>query len=333
MITGAGTHRQKYVLEPLSDGGVLLDLDSGALFELNVSAAFVWSHAVNGVRSSEIAAAYAQTYGVDQAIAQADVAATLNAQQDYPPQPKAETHYEFLGDRYRFWVAGAPEFEILAAGQSIRCLRQATPTEIYRLLRPLSPKLLALLGTPVLHASAVQGSGGGVIAFLGVSGAGKTTTARAFRTAGFNLLSEDKVVLRRVESGIAVISQGEKNIDVWVRGAALRLAALPPGEWCELGGLHEAAMGESAPLDQVILLDPDRRSGSDLHLTPLGPSAATTSVFRNGFYGSYSASDWSRSLSIAIAVARSALVVAANVPNGTAALQEGVLRYVEITQS
>ena len=67
-------------------------------------------------------------------------------------------------------------------------------------LRSVVPKLLALRGIRVLHASAVE-IDGSLLVFSGQSGAGKTTSAKAFAQAGARLVSEDLLVLhaRRTE--------------------------------------------------------------------------------------------------------------------------------------
>ncbi len=62
-------------------------------------------------------------------------------------------------------------------------------------LRQMAPVFGATLGHLVLHASAVQ-IGGVVVAFVGASGAGKSTTARFFAENGFESVADDLLPIR-----------------------------------------------------------------------------------------------------------------------------------------
>jgi hypothetical protein len=94
---------------------------------------------------------------------------------------------EFLVDRagtrvWARWPAAVP------AGEVEMCL-----------LGPILGFLLHLRGTPCLHGSAVAVDGRAV-AFLGHSGAGKSTTAAAFVRAGYPALTDDVLALDEQES-------------------------------------------------------------------------------------------------------------------------------------
>ncbi len=64
---------------------------------------------------------------------------------------------------------------------------------------------MALLGAGVLHASGVEDYGSGFI-FAGHSGAGKTTIARLWRSAGATLLNDDRIIVRAERSGAVLAS-------------------------------------------------------------------------------------------------------------------------------
>jgi hypothetical protein len=66
----------------VADEVVLLDLEAGAFYSLNPTAAFVWSQFSEGAPRERIAAALAERYEVDAATAQSDVAALLGELQE-----------------------------------------------------------------------------------------------------------------------------------------------------------------------------------------------------------------------------------------------------------
>ncbi len=89
---------------------------------------------------------------------------------------------EFLVDRpgSRVWARWPA---ILPVGEILTCL-----------FGPIAGFVLHLRGTPCLHASAVV-IDGRAVAFLGHSGAGKSTTAAAFVRRGFTALTDDVLAL------------------------------------------------------------------------------------------------------------------------------------------
>jgi hypothetical protein len=91
---------------------------------------------------------------------------------------------EFLVDRAgsRAWARWPA---ILPVGEILTCL-----------FGPIAGFVLNLRGTPCLHASAVV-IDGRAVAFLGHSGAGKSTTAAAFVRRGFAALTDDVLALER----------------------------------------------------------------------------------------------------------------------------------------
>jgi hypothetical protein len=71
------------------------------------------------------------------------------------------------------------------------------------LLGPVLGLLLRLRGVTCLHASAVS-IGGGVVAFVGPEGAGKSTTAAALAQQGCAIVSDDVVALTESEGSFSV---------------------------------------------------------------------------------------------------------------------------------
>lgn len=72
------------------------------------------------------------------------------------------------------------------------------------LFGPVLGLVLRLRGVTCLHASAVA-VGDSSVAFVGTSGAGKSTTAAAFARRGFSVLSDDIVALRENDNGFHVM--------------------------------------------------------------------------------------------------------------------------------
>lgn len=85
-------------------------------------------------------------------------------------------------------------------------------------------------GYYLLHASSVK-VGQKAWCFMGVPGAGKSTTAAAFLKAGCSLLSDDLTAIRFDDSGKAFIIPGYPQLKIWdnsVQGLHYDRAALQP---------------------------------------------------------------------------------------------------------
>lgn len=65
------------VYRPLEAGGVILNVESGAYFELNPSGCFMWEQVQAETDQGSIAVAVADRYDIDLTTAQADVAEFL----------------------------------------------------------------------------------------------------------------------------------------------------------------------------------------------------------------------------------------------------------------
>lgn len=86
----------------------------------------------------------------------------------------------------------------------------------YRALLAIVPKLMALDGYLVLHASAFLHKGA-VVAAAGPSGAGKTTLVRNFAAEGTHLVSEDFLIATQEDDSIAVYADAEERVRRWAR--------------------------------------------------------------------------------------------------------------------
>lgn len=90
------------------------------------------------------------------------------------------------------------DFEIDFEARRIQSSADADGQEsslAHLLLDQVLPRILSHLGRPVFHASSILMSDGRAIAFLGATGAGKSTLASAFYRAGSAVLSDDCLLL------------------------------------------------------------------------------------------------------------------------------------------
>lgn len=126
-----------------------------------------------------------------------------------------------------------------------------------RLLADWLPYLLALLdGGEALHAASVH-DGIGVIAFVALSGGGKTTLAAEMVRRGAALVADDIVLLERDEGGI-VVQPGPPTLSLDRAGAPApaavgsRVAEFGDEQWVEVPNRIDAPTRE---VRAVILVD------------------------------------------------------------------------------
>lgn len=99
---------------------------------------------------------------------------------------------------YRFHFPGLADFMIDRKGRHVTFTAQpkiAAETIRHLFLDHVIPPLLNLRGRDALHASAVQ-TPRGVCAFIGSSGRGKSTLAAAFHSVGYQVISDDCLLLK-----------------------------------------------------------------------------------------------------------------------------------------
>ncbi len=104
---------------------------------------------------------------------------------------------------YRLRFPGLATFGVDSGGGEITWRAEsAIPTETieHLLIDQVLPRVLAWHGRVVLHAACVA-STAGAIAFLGASGSGKSTLAAALARAGWALLGDDTILVRRDTKG------------------------------------------------------------------------------------------------------------------------------------
>jgi hypothetical protein len=318
------TRLANHALVKFDAGGLLLDLQSGGLFQLNESATFVWERWLAEMTLPEIASALAETYSIAAEMAEEHVAAALATKTIGPPPP-TEFVYERSANRYIFSRGDQP---ILAIDERDGSIALAGPqndkADLRNVLLAVAPKLLALRGHYVLHASAVI-LDGEVSAFCGESGAGKTTTARALAHAGAPLVCEDKLVVRTRGERVEAVPGIEMELLRWSQAAAESLA-IGAGTFCP--DLDRVNRERPLVVRELGLIDAMRRAGEEVVAIPLTPLAGASGIFRNAFYGSDVSHDWERQLKWASEIAHRIVTYDLTMPAGTARLAAAVAAVV-----
>lgn len=189
------------------------------------------------------------------------------------------------GSTYLHW-RGLAEFLISPDGRQIGWRRSARASNeafrSYLLSQVLSFSLLAR-GREPLHASAVAVDGG-VIAFVGNCGLGKSSLTAAFLRAGYPMVTDDLLVLSRRGAGY-LVEVGVPRIKLFPH-VARRLLEIQSG-WRMNPGTAKLvlpvpramrAIGR-LPLHTMYVL----QRGRSVRITPLAPAAAFVEVVRCAF--------------------------------------------------
>jgi hypothetical protein len=310
----------RYAFAPVSSAGLLLDLQSGALFRLNESAALVWRMYLSGTEQSEIIRAVELRYGIDQARARADVVAALDpgGYPDHTP-PNEDFLYERTARGYVQLYKGRPVFEVNTAGTNVSLAAspdERRPRHLMNSLRALTPKVLSLRGFAVLHASAVLAAGR-LLVFAGPSGAGKTSTARALVTGGAMAISEDKLLVELSGDTVMAWSTAESSIDAWVTRALITVLA--DGQ-VSCDELMNVCTGQKVALNEIGFIDANRRKYNDVTSHRLDPAEAGAELFQVTFLGSGDVDRWRRQLECAALIAERIPSYALTMPDGLTAL-------------
>ncbi|MHC4820710.1 MAG: hypothetical protein ACYTDX_03200 [Planctomycetota bacterium] len=120
------------------------------------------------------------------------------------------------GEDYVVRVGGLVEFEVSSATDRV-VARPLEPVEDvtlrHLLIDHVLPSVVAHRGGIVLHGSAVAGPGG-VLAFVGDSGVGKSTLASALCDRGMPLLADDALWIRTA-GGVATVEASYPGLRIW----------------------------------------------------------------------------------------------------------------------
>ncbi len=187
------------------------------------------------------------------------------------------------GNKYLLRFPDLADFEIDFGAHRVHASSVSGGQEsslAHLLLDQVMPRILSHLGRPVFHASSVLMSDGRAIAFLGATGAGKSTLASAFYRAGAAVLSDDCLLLE--------VEQDNECLNATAPYPSLRLwqdsidhLFTDQGHFSEVAHFtvkrqcfpHAGGMGEgvfSAPLAALFILGtPQEGSQTDqVHIEP-----------------------------------------------------------------
>ena len=126
------------------------------------------------------------------------------------------TEFHRAGDGYLLRFPDLADFEVSADGKEVVAYPaseddDATVEHLY--INQMVPLALSRQGRPTFHASVVTVPGG-VVAFLGQSGMGKSTLAASFALNGSSFLSDDALLVEETETGCEV-QPSHPSIRLW----------------------------------------------------------------------------------------------------------------------
>lgn len=146
---------------------------------------------------------------------------------------REHAYYQARPDRVVLHWPEVGAFAVEDGARIIMDLGDGVPNRLARLplLGPVIGALLMQRRRLVLHASAVA-VGGAAVGFIGVKGAGKSTTSAALHRAGHPLVTDDLLAVRSVEDGTIVVDPGFPRFKLWPDAAEAALRddpmSLPP---------------------------------------------------------------------------------------------------------
>jgi hypothetical protein len=126
------------------------------------------------------------------------------------------TEFYRLGDNYLLRFPDLADFDVSADGTEVVAhpaenVDEATVEHLY--INQLVPLALSRQGRPAFHASAVTVPGG-VVAFLGKSGMGKSTLAASFALNDSLFLTDDSLIVEERNSGY-IARPSHPSIRLW----------------------------------------------------------------------------------------------------------------------
>jgi urease gamma subunit len=319
----------KLELVQLADGPLVVNLETGAYFAVNETAAFVCRQLLDGASDGDIVSRLIEQHGLAVLAAHRALAGVVEALADpgAVAEPVGALRYRATAWGYAFHLDGTPVLETRGDGAVLRLVgdRRAPPEIVEGWIRCLAAKVLSLQGVPVLHAAACA-FGEATVAICGQSGAGKTTTARAFAAAGRELYAEDMVVLD-LDARPAAFIAAEPALRRWAARTGDELVSEPARE-IDCRALAELVrVGSTRALDAVFFLDPTRRRGSEIAAEPVGPRETLAELLQSSFLGSSEPAAWRAFVAANAAVARAIRGARLSVPDGLEPLAAAARRF------
>ena len=327
-MISSSTFGGRFLVANFAEEGVVADLETGNYFRIDGVTARVCEimiahsdHAIDRV-ASELGVARTDAdrivAGILRALDTTEVRGTPTGSYHFYPE---EGGYALWHGGRRVLVVQGDDLDICVPPDS--GVEKSPHLELY--VRALAPKIMFLRGITVVHASACVACGA-LVAFSGQSGAGKTTTARAFVQSGAQLVSEDLLIFKSDRRLPSVVLGSEARVYAWAKkvsdafeAGAKRLPSI------ELGTMAD---GEEQRLGALHLLDVNRRSGAEFVTRTLNGADGLLAVMANHFLGDASRDGWRRFFTIAQEWVGSVALIEVVAPGGLAALHDGAKRYM-----
>lgn len=240
------------------------------------------------------------------------------------------------------------DFLVDARGCAIDCVAARPELSLaglrHLLLDQVMPRVLNLRGREALHATAVAVRGG-VCAFLGAAGTGKSTLAASFQSDGYLSVCDDCLVLQETADAI-MATPGYPGVRLWADSLeALALKeeqAVPVADYTSKFRLLGVRTPErfcdlEYPLARIYLLARDE-SGSlvEPRIRTISPAQAFPDIVKASFPLDFADRTMlERHFRILTRVAHSVLVRSLEFPTDFAALsktREAILRDVDLDQ-
>jgi len=323
--------RDRCLLALFRSGGVVINLDTGNYFRLDAAAAQIFE-VLTDARITDPTLEIATRLNIQRERAQVEVADVCAALAVGPARGMPTGPYHFHPDPagYALWhegkralIVSGDDFEVAVATDSDVDVAHSPLLEFY--MRALAPKIMFLRGLTVIHAAACANDGV-LVAFAGLSGAGKTTTARAFKAAGATLVSEDLTVLQTAGRRPAVVLGAEVRVHAWARKGASELARGAAS--ISSGELATMAQGACTELSALHFLDAQRRQGTEFQLSALPAPDALLSLIAHDFLGAASDDGWRRFFATAVEIASNTILIEATAPRGVESLLTAAKRQM-----
>jgi hypothetical protein len=332
----ASSFGERFAVATFADGGIVVDLVTGAYFRLNASAAIICEALVAADDVQSAGVMVAKRLRIDDgeaARAVEEIRVALGT-----PSPRRDRPDPFRygpapeGDGYVLSSNGSPKLWMSADGLVIRALsvQRESTAQTFEYLRAAAPKLLFLQGAVVLHGAACT-SGHGLLVFSGDSGAGKTTTAKAFSAAGATLFAEDMLVVGS-PSPLAIHAGGEQAIRKWAADAAELFHRTTP---LDASGLSAVIEGAVTPVAEIWFIAAEHRAEGADRILPrrLGATDGALAVMSGLFLGATTPAEWRRFLGLASTIATSTPLFEARMPRGLDALRRAAELYTQNSAS
>jgi hypothetical protein len=195
-----------------------------------------------------------------------------------------------VGSNYLLRFPDLADFIINSQNSSVQCwpvpdTAAATINQLY--LNQLLPLLLSHQGKLVFHASAIEVDGLG-IAFVGVSGRGKSTLAASFSSNHYRFLTDDGLLLEKTDDGYQVLPS-HPSIRLWDDSQS---AVLRPEASSEAALNYTSKLRFPASRDMVFCDNPCplRRiyflgdaNASEIQFAILSPQEAMVELIKHSF--------------------------------------------------